>query len=206
MFKYNLSPVRTFSVSIENLSREQREMAAIFLVKLRAAGAVSNYRFSANKKNLIICPTKTFTTCNILTGHWFEYYIHEKVLAAVKDSVTGLDFACATNLFIKLASGEYAEIDMMMRVNGEYFLIEAKSGKVNGGISKFDKLISNIKIKSRNAFILMVEGAEQVMKTCSRSIGFKVVDFERFISNFSDYLMKVALMPASMRKAAFIPA
>jgi len=206
MFKNNLCPVRTFSVSSENFSRVQREMAMIFLYKLRAVNAISSYRISSNKKNLIITPVKSFTTCNILTGHWFEYYIREKILAAVKDSLPGLDFACASNLSIRLTNGKYAEIDMMMRINGEYFLIEAKSGKLNGGIGKFYRLMNDLRIKARNAFIIMTEGAEQVLNTCRRSIQFKVADFERFISNFSEYLNKVALMPAAARKNAFITA
>lgn len=206
IFKNNLYPVKTFSVSRENFSREQREMAMIFMHKLHAAKAISGYYISANKKNLIVTPIKSFTTCNILTGHWFEYYIREQILAAVKDNLPGLDFACASNLSIRLSNGKYAEIDMMMRVNGEYFLIEAKSGKLNGGIGKFYRLMNDLRIKARNAFIIMAEGAQQVLNTCSRSLEFKIADFENFISNFSDYLNKIALMTAAARKNVFIAA
>ncbi|OQA74143.1 MAG: hypothetical protein BWY32_03699 [bacterium ADurb.Bin243] len=206
LMKLNLSPVRTFSISIENLTRQEREMSMAFAVKLQNAKAISSYRLSCDKKNLIIAPVKSFTTCNFLTGHWFEYYIREKILAAVNSSVPGLDFACLSNLSIKLASGKYAEIDMMMRINGEYFLIEAKSGKLNIGIGQFYRLLNGLRIKTRNAFILMNEGAEQVINTCRNSLAFKVVNFERFISNFCDYLDKVALMSATARKSAFIPA
>lgn len=183
--KHNIQG-RTLSISLTSFETRKASDICQMATWAHTYKMLTSYQYSKETRTISACVSSTPTIINFFNGRWLERYIVQKIKHTAEQYDPPIDVCIKTNLIIELPDHTQREIDILVAIPRRIYLIEAKSGAVDGdSVQRYAELARALGIRQGHA--LMVRARTTVGVKHSHGIHmYPIGEFEHTLRRMFD--------------------
>jgi len=163
--------------------RAQEDIASNcqFCHRLHEIALLTEYNYQRAPKCVIHARPSTLPTAqNFFSGKWLERFVLRRALAFVQSRWPNRDVASLLNPQIALPNGDDFELDVMIRVDDDYYWIEAKTGAYQEYVAKYSRISRLLSLDADHAALVLLDAAKETCDDVSALFGMTVCSLEGF--------------------------
>jgi len=143
--------------------------------ELHRIAFLESYQYLKAPRSLIQArPSGLPAAQRFFTGHWFEIYCREKILAWLRGAGLEDRAQLLHNVQVKLPDGEDFEFDLLLWLDGRLFWFEQKSGSYQHNLEKYARLADRLVLDRNHAFLVLAQAGEKTAQVLGDLCGMTV--------------------------------
>lgn len=190
--KRSLNTGRTFRMDLKNYS--QKEIASITQLcsNLYQIAFLQEYKyFESPNYRLFASPNRIPKVINFFTGGWLERYIKNAVVEIISSCREKLSYSYIMNPQIILPNGDDFELDLLFRIENEFFWFEAKTGDYQRYVEKYSRMAKILNLDNDHAYMILTDITRDSAQALTTLFHMNVVRIDDFPEVFSKVINKL---------------
>jgi hypothetical protein len=170
MIKSSMNSGNSFSINLRDEPQQVIVTTCQVATELYKIAFLEEYRyFRAPRCLLVARASRSSQALNFLSGNWLERYVRNRLICLAKRQTGKIDFSYIPNAKVTLSNGDDFEMDLLFRVNDQFYWVESKTGEYQDKVQKYSKIASDLGLQ-RNQAIIVLTDVSQDAKTSLSSL------------------------------------
>ncbi len=185
--KSNMNSGRAFVINLKNDSQEKISSICQLGSQLYQIAFLEEYYYQRAPKYILYAKTsRSSKALNFLSGQWLERYLKAKIVQIIEETNPDLKYSYLVNPQVILPNGNDFELDIIFKIENEFFWFEAKTGDYQRHIEKYSRISSMLNLDKAHSYMVLTDIPDQSIEALSSLFTMTIVKVE----NFSDYFRK----------------
>lgn len=179
--KSNMNPGRSFSMNLRNEPQETVSNICQLGTRLHRMAFLEEYRYQKSPKFILSArPSRNPKALNFFSGKWLEQFIKAQVIELIQSSNSQIRYSYLLNPQIVLPNGDNFELDILFKIEEDFFWFEAKTGDYQRYIEKYSRMSSLLELGLENSFMVLTGISKNSAKDLSLLYGITIIGVEQF--------------------------
>jgi len=156
--KKSLNTGRVFRMDLKNYTQEEIASITQLCSNLYQIAFLREYKyFRSPYYRLFASPNNIPKAINFFTGGWLERYIKNAVIEIISSCKEKLSYSYIMNPQIILPHGDNFELDLLFRIENEFFWFEAKTGDYQRYVEKYSRMARILNLDNDHAYMILTD-------------------------------------------------
>lgn len=192
--KKNLNEGTGFRLDLKNHKQEEIADITQLCNNLYEIAFLEEYKYFKSPKYILQGKVnKIPKAINFLNGGWLERYIKSAVIEIIKSisNPIPLNYSYLKNPQIILPNGDYFELDIIFKIENEYFWFEAKTGDYQRYIHKYSKVAEILDLDFKHAYMILTDITKEGAEALRGIFKMTVVRIDDFYDMFTKSILSL---------------
>jgi len=192
--KRSLNTGRTFRMDLKNYSQEEIASITQLCSNLHQIAFLQEYKyFKSPNYVLYACPNRIPKVINFFTGGWLERYVKKSVEEIISSCKEKLSCSYIMNPQVILPNGDDFELDLVFRIEDEFFWFEAKTGDYQRYVDKYSKVAKILNLDYEHAYMILTDITRDGAQALTTLFHMNVVRIDDFPDVFGKVINRLCL-------------
>ncbi|WP_353683282.1 hypothetical protein V4D30_05250 [Thermodesulfovibrio sp. 3907-1M] len=196
--KRDLNKGRSFTLDLRNHKQEEIASITQLCSNLHQIAFLEEYKYYKSPKYTLYAKVNRIPKAiNFFTGGWLERYVKSAVIEAIKSisHPIPVNYSYLKNPQIILPNGDNFELDIIFKIEDEYFWFEAKTGDYQRYIDKYSKVAEILKLDYEHAYMILTDITEAGAKALFSLFKMSVIRIDDFYETFKEAIQHLKPQP-----------
>lgn len=187
--KRTLNTGKSFTLNLKNYKQEEIASITQLCNNLHEIAFLEEYKYHKSPQYILNAKVNRIPKAiNFLTGGWLEHYIKVAVIKAIQSisHPVSVNYSYLKNPKIILPNGDDFELDIIFKIENEYFWLEAKTGDYQRYINKYSEVAEILKLDYKHAYLILTDITEAGAKALCSLFKMNVVRIDDFYEIFKE--------------------
>ncbi len=189
IIKRTLNTGKSFKLDLKNYKQEEIASITQLCTNLHQIAFLEDYKYFKSPQYILYARVNRVpTVINFFTGGWLERYIKTAVIKAIEtiSLTTPVNYSYLKNPQIVLPGGNDFELDLLFKIENEYFWFEAKTGDYQRSVSKYSEVAKILNLDYGHAFMILTDITDSGAQALKGLFNMNVVKIDKFYEEFKD--------------------
>ncbi len=189
--KRNLNTGRTFKLDLKNCTQEEIASITQLCTNLHQIAFLEEYKYFKSPQYILYAKVNRIPKAiNFFTGGWLERYTKTAVIEALKSLSypIPINYSYLKNPQIMLPNGDDFELDILFKIEDEYFWFEAKTGDYQRYIDKYSKIAKILNLDYKHTFMILTDITDSGAEALRSLFKMNVVKIDEFYETFKEVI------------------
>ena len=200
--KRSLNTGRTFRMDLKNYSQEEIASITQLCSNLYQIAFLQEYKyFKSPDYRLFASPNRIPKVINFFTGGWLERYIKNAVIEMISSCKEKLSYSYIMNPQVILPNGDDFELDLIFRIEDEFFWFEAKTGDYQRYVDKYSRMAKILNLDEDHAYMILTDITRDSAQALTTLFHMNVVRIDDFPEAFGKIITRLCSKAEKEAKA-----
>jgi hypothetical protein len=190
--KRSLNTGRVFRMDLRNYSQEEIASITQLCSNLHQIAFLQEYKYFKSPDYILLAsPNRIPKVINFFTGGWLERYIKNTIIEIISSCPENLSYSYLMNPQIILPNGDDFELDLIFRIEDEFFWFEAKTGDYQRYVEKYSRIAKILKLDNDHAYMILTDITKDGAQALRTLFHMNVVRIDDFPEVFGKVINKL---------------
>jgi hypothetical protein len=189
MIKSSMNSGNSFSINLRDEPQQVIVTTCQVATELYKIAFLEEYRyFRAPRCLLVARASRSPQALNFLSGNWLERYVRNRLICLAKRQTGKIDFSYIANAKVTLSNGDDFEMDLLFRVNDQFYWVESKTGGYQDKVQKYSEIASDLDLQRNQAIIVLADVSQDAKTSLSSLYHLSVISVDEVEATFERIL------------------
>ncbi len=192
--KRNLNTGRSFRLDLKNCTQDEIANITQLCTNLYQIAFLEEYKYYKSPKYILYAKVNRIPKAiNFFTGGWLERYTKTAVIESIKSISFPvlINYSYLKNAQIVLPNGDDFELDILFKIEDEYFWFEAKTGDYQRYIDKYSKMAKILNLDYEHAFMILTDITDSGAQALRSLFKMNVVKINKFYETIREVIQQL---------------